>query len=356
MSNESFDTIVVGGGQAGLAAGYHLAKHRKNFIILDKEQRAGDAWRKRWDSLRLFTPSQFNSLPGMTFPKPINYFPTKDEVSDYLEEYVEQFQLPMRHNMKVDELKRGRDGYDIVVGTSSFHARHVIVATGPYQVPHVPSFARELDPSILQIHSSSYCNPSQIPAQSVLVVGAGNSGAEIALDLVKAGKRVRLAGRDVGKLPVNSVIGKIFGGRLFWFIVNRVLSVETPIGRKMRERISHHGVPLGHAHRERLAQAGIELVPRMAAVRSGQPQLEDRRVLPVKAVIWATGFQPDFSWINLPIFDENGYPRHVHGTVPEAPGLYFVGLLFQRALSSALLGGVGADAAYIVEQLRHYNK
>jgi putative flavoprotein involved in K+ transport len=229
----------------------------------------------------------------------------------------------------------------------------VIVATGPYQSPYIPSFARELDSSILQLHSSSYCNSSQIPVESVLVVGAANSGAEIALDLVKTGKHVWLAGRDVGKLPVNSPIGKIFGGRLFWFLARRVLTAGTPIGRKIKERMIGHGGPLGRARRETIAQAGIELVPRVRGVRSGKPQLEDDRVLPVEAVIWATGFHPDFHWIDLPILDEIGYPRHVRGIVPEAPGLYFVGLLFQRALSSALLGGVGIDAAYIVKQLRH---
>lgn len=353
MSNESFDTIVIGGGQAGLAAGYCLAQHGENFIILDGQPRTGDAWRNRWDSLRLFTPSQFNSLPGKLFPKPDNYFPTKDEVADYLEGYAQQFDLPIRHNTKVEELKRESDGYGIIAGASSFHAKNVIIATGPYQSPHIPSFARELEPSVLQLHSSSYCNPSQIPVESVLVVGAGNSGAEIALDLSKAGKHVWLAGRDVGKLPVNSGIGRIFNGKLFWFIASRVLSIDTPIGRKMKQRMSHHGVPLGHARRETIAQAGVELVLRVAGIHSGKPQLEDNQVLPVEAVIWATGFHPNFNWIRLPIFDETGYPRHVCGVAQEAPGLYLVGLLFQRALSSALLGGVGADAAYIVEQIRH---
>lgn len=353
MSNESFDTIVIGGGQAGLAAGYYLAGQAENFIILDENPRTGDAWRKRWDSLRLFTPSQFNSLPGKPFPKPFNYFPTKDEVAVYLEGYAQQFHLPIRHNVKVKELKRNGAVYEMVARTSSFYARNVIIATGPYQSPYIPSFARELDSSILQLHSSSYCNPSQIPVQSVLVVGAGNSGAEIALDLAKAGKQVWLAGRDVGKLPINSPIGRILGGKLFWFIARRILSLDTPIGRKMKERMRHHGVPLGRARREILGEAGVELVPRVAEIQSGKPFLEDGRVLSAEAVTWATGFQPDFHWIDLPIFDENGYPHQVRGIVAEAPGLYFLGLLFQRALSSALLGGVGADAAYIVEQRRH---
>ena len=172
------------------------------------------------------------------------------------------------------------DGYGIDADVSTFHAGNVIVATGSYQAPHIPSFANELDSLILQLHSSSYRNPSQIPVQSILVVGTGNSGAEIALDRTKAGKLVWLAGRDVGKLPVNSPIGK-----LFWFIARRVLSVDTPLGRKRKERMSHHGVPLGHGRRQAISQAGIELVPRATSVRSGNPQLEGDRVLPVEAVI-----------------------------------------------------------------------
>jgi putative flavoprotein involved in K+ transport len=348
---EVFHTIVIGGGQAGLATGAFLAQHGENFVILDDKQRTGDAWRNRWDSLRLFTPSQFDGLPGMPFPKPDNYFPSKDETAEYLEGYAKQFQLPIRHGMEVEELKRNGESYQISAGASSFEASNVIVATGPYQSPYTPSFASELDPSIFQMHTSAYCNPRQIPVQSILVVGAGNSGAEIALDLSRAGKRVWLAGRDVGKLPVNSGIGRAFGGRLFWFITNRVLSVDTPIGRKANENMRHHGVPLGRARRPEIAAAGVELTRRVSGVQSGKPQLEDGRVLQTEGIMWATGFHPNYNWINLSIFDEQGYPRHTRGIVRDAPGLYFVGLLFQKALSSSLLGGVGEDAEYIAKQI-----
>jgi putative flavoprotein involved in K+ transport len=348
---ESFNTIVIGGGQAGLAAGYYLTKQDKNFVILDEKKRTGDTWRNRWDSLRLFTPSKLDGLPGKPFPKPDNYFPSKNEAADYLEGYAEQFHLPIRHEMKVEELKRNGESYRISAGASSFEARNVIVATGPYLSPYKPSFANELDPSIFQMHSSDYCNPEQIPAGSILVVGAGNSGAEIAMDLSKAGKRVWLSGRDVGKLPVNSIIGRAFGGRLFWLVTSRVLSVDTPIGRKVKQNALHHGVALGRARRPEIAAAGVELTPRVSGVHSGKPQLEDGRVLQAEGIIWATGFHPDYKWINLPIFDEQGYPRHIRGVIKEAPGLYFVGLLFQKALSSSLLGGVGADAAYIARQI-----
>ena len=227
----------------------------------------------------------------------------------------------------------------------------MIIATGPFQVPHTPAFAGELKPSILQLHSSAYCNPQQIPVQNVLVVGAGNSGAEIALDLVKTGKQVWLAGRDVGRIPANGPLGKFLGGRPIWWFMNHVLTVNTPIGRKVKAGEGHQGTPLGRATRQEIADAGVQLAPRVSGIQSGKPQLEDGRALPVDGVIWATGFRPDYHWINLPIFDEHGYPRHSRGIVQDAPGLYFIGLMFQTALSSSLLGGVGRDAAYISEQI-----
>jgi putative flavoprotein involved in K+ transport len=350
--DESFDTIVIGGGQAGLAVGYFLAHQGENFIILDDHSRTGDAWRKRWDSLRLFTPSQFNGLPGMPFPKPDNYFPPKNEVADYLEGYAKQFNLPIRHGIKVKTLNRDSQGFHISTDAFSFSARNVIVATGPFQLRYTPAFASELDPAIFQLHSSAYCNPQQIPGQSVLVVGAGNSGVEIALELVNAGRQVWLAGRDVGLLPSNRPLARIFGGRPLWWFMSHVLTVNTPIGRKVRAGAVHHGTPLGRVRRKDVARVGVSLTPRVSGVQSGKLQIEDGRVLPVDSVIWATGFRPDYHWINLPIFEEHGSPRHARGVVQDVPGLYFVGLMFQTALSSALLGGVGADAAYIAGQVR----
>jgi putative flavoprotein involved in K+ transport len=348
--DETFTTIVVGGGQAGLAAGYFLAQQGDRFTILDENKRTGEAWRNRWDSLRLFTPSKYNGLPGKPFPKPDFYFPTKDEVADYLEEYARQFRLPVRHRVKVEALTRNDQGYRLSTGAGSFHAGNVIVATGPYQKPYTPAFAQELDPAILQLHSSAYCNPEQIPVQNVLVVGAGNSGAEIGIELARAGKRVWLAGKDVGRIPADRV-GRILGGQPYWWFISRVLNVNTPIGQKMRSKVLYHGAPLIHVSRQEVLDAGIESMPRVSGVLSGKPQLEDGRSLPAEGVIWATGFRPDFKWIDLPVFDEHGYPRHQRGIVQGAPGLYFVGLPFQTALSSALLGGVGAEARYIVQQM-----
>lgn len=352
--DESFHTVVIGGGQAGLAAGYFLARQGKNFIILDENRRSGEAWRKRWDSLRLFTPSQFDGLPGMPFPMPGDYFPAKDEVADFLEGYAGQFHLPVQHGVRVDRLSRNGEGYHLSAGASSFSAKNAIVATGPFHTPHTPPFAGQIDPAILQWHSSAYCNPAQIPVRSVLVVGAGNSGAEIALELSRAGKQVWLAGRDVGRIPADA-LGKAFNGRPYWWFISHVLSVDTPMGRKMRSSVLYHGNPLIRTRRQEVIEAGVECTPRVSGVRAGKPQLEDGSTLPVEGVIWATGFRPDFKWIDLPVFDEHGYPRHQRGMVSEAPGLYFVGLHFQTALTSGLLGGVGADAAYITGQIARKN-
>lgn len=347
---ETFKTIVVGGGQAGLAAGYFLAQQGDSFTILDENGRTGEAWRNRWDSLRLFTPSKYNGLPGMPFPTPDFYFPTKDEVADYLEAYAGHFGLPVQRGVKVEVLTRDNGKYRLATSAGTFQARNLVVATGAYHKPYTPGFARELDPAIQQVHSSAYRNPRQIPVQQVLVVGAGNSGAEIALDLARAGKKVWLAGRDVGRIPADR-LGRVFGGRPYWWLISQVLNVHTPLGRKMRSKVLYHGAPLIGTSRQEVVKAGIETTSRVVSILSGQPQVEGGRSLPVQAVVWATGFHPDFHWIHLPVFDEHGYPRHQRGIVSEAPGLYFVGLPFQTALSSALLGGVGADAAYIAGQI-----
>lgn len=348
---QNFNTIIIGGGQAGLALGYFLSQKGENFTILDENKQTGASWRERWDSLKLFTPGKFNGLPGMSFPKPGDYLPTKNEVAEYLEEYVNRFKLPVRYSTKVRKLSRMDNGYQISADTTEFSAQNVVIATGPFQKPYTPEIASQLDPTIQQLHSSAYRNPKSMPAESILVVGAANSGAEISLELARAGKKVWLAGRDVGRIPANGPLGRAFDGRLIWWIMGNLLSVNTPIGRKVRSGELHHGTPLGRATRQELLEAGIELIPRISDVQQGKPQSGDGHILTVDGVIWATGFRPDYKWINLPILDEHGYPQHSRGVVQSAPGLYFVGLFFQTALNSSLLGGVGKDAAYIAEQI-----
>jgi putative flavoprotein involved in K+ transport len=351
-SDEVFEAIVIGGGQAGLATGYYLRQRTENYIILDENSHTGETWRRRWDSLRLFTPSQNNNLPGMKFPKPDFYFPTKDEAADFLESYASHFSLPVRYGVKVDALHRDEAGYRLSTGEESFYVRNVIVTTGSFHTPYIPSYGIELNHGIFQMHSADYRNPKDVPAQNIVVVGAGNSGAEIALELAKAGKKVWLAGRDVGRPPATQ-FRRLFGGKPYWWFLRRVMTIDTPLGRRMKANVLTHGNPLVRTQREEVAGAGVEFTPRFTGAMEGKPQLEDGRTIPADGILWATGFHPDYRWINLPVFDEMGRPRQERGVVREAPGLSFVGLHFQTGLTSSLLGGVGEDAKYIVSQIYH---
>jgi putative flavoprotein involved in K+ transport len=349
---QQMDTVVIGGGQAGLAVGYYLARQKRDFVILDAHERAGDSWRKRWDSLRLFTPTSFNQLPGMPFPKSANRFPSKGEMADYLESYVSRFQLPILFNTKVDEVTRDGDIYLITADTLRLKADHVIVATGAYPTPRIPEFASQLDPAIRQFHSIDYHNPSQLRDGPVLVVGAGNSGVEIALDLVSR-HPVWLAGRDTGFIPFN--FGKFsyeIGTAIFNVLMQR-LTVDTAPGRWVVQRAKEFtgGHPVVGVTPEHLLQAGIQRMPRVTGVSSGLPILEDGRVLDVLNVIWATGFVRDYRWIKLPIFDAQGDPIHHRGVVKGQPGLYFVGLPYQSSLLSGLVAGASPDAKYIAKKI-----
>jgi putative flavoprotein involved in K+ transport len=349
---DRYDVVVIGGGQAGLSVGYYLRKRGLKFVILDASARVGDAWRNRWDSLRLFTPAKFDGIAGMKFPAPPNYFPTKDEMADYLEAYAERFQLPVRARARVDRLFRRDGAFVVKTGATEIEANQVVVAMANYQNQRVPAFARHLLTDIIQLKSSDYRNPVQLRDGNVLIVGAGNSGAEIAKEL--AGEhRVLVAGPPTGEAPINldSFASRALLGRVMLRVVfHRVLTVKTPMGRKARPRMMKRGVPLIRVKSRELAALGIERVPRMTGVRGGRPVLEDGRVLDVTNVIWCSGFNPGFSWIDrddLPVLDGDGEPIHDGGVVPSVPGLYFVGLHFLYSMSSSMIHGVGRDAKRI---------
>ena len=349
QETEKFKVIVIGAGQAGLSAGYFLQKHKIPFVILDANKRIGDSWRNRWDSLHLFTPAKFDSLPGLSFPTPPNYFPTKDEMADYLENYAAHFNLPVKTGIRVDSLSREGKIYCIKAGRHHFHAEHVIVAMSNYQSPKIPSFAKELNPDIVQIHSFDYRNQSQLKDGGVLVVGAGNSGAEIALESVKNDHQVWLSGRDTGHIPfkIESTFAKIILVRLvIRFLFHRILTINTPIGRKARPKIISQGGPLIRIKPKELETAGIERVPKVAGVKNGLPMLENQNILNVKNVVWCTGFSPSFSWIDIPIYKGRELSNE-RGIVKKEPGLYFVGLHFLYSLSSAMVHGVSRDAEFI---------
>src|SRR5918994_3371260 len=348
---EQIETVIVGGGQAGLALGYHLAKRDQSFVILDANERTGDAWRKRWDSLRLFPPARYNGLTGWRFPAPAVSFPTKDEMADYLESYVALFDLPVRTGVEVNGLFRKGDRLIITSGDRRFEAHHVVVATGANQVPKVPAFADELFSSIVELHSSQYHRPSQLQEGAVLVVGAGNSGAEIAFEVSRLHPTF-LSGRPSGEIPVRHgpAMARFFFP-VIRFVGHHVLTLRTPIGRKAQPRFISHSAPLIRVKLKDLAAAGVEQVPRTVGMEDGRPALEDGRVLDVSSVIWCTGFREEFPWIDLPIFDENERPLHERGVVVAEPGLYFVGMPFQYAATSDVLPGVGRDAEYIAKHI-----
>jgi putative flavoprotein involved in K+ transport len=348
---ERVETVIIGGGQAGLAVGYHLASRERPFLILDADRRPGDAWRRRWDSLRLFTPARYSGLPGWPFPAPPSSHPTRDEVADYLEAYAARFELAVRHGVRVDRLARDDGRFLVAAGDRQWEADRAVVATGAYQRHRVPAFAAELDPGIVQLDTSHYRNPSQLRPGGVLVVGAGNSGAEIAYE-VSSAHPTWLSGPDTGHLPIRT--GSRWDRLLtppFWWFASRVLTVDTPIGRKVRPKALHTPAPLERVRPKELAAAGVERVQRTVGVRDGLPVLEDGRVMEVANLVWCTGSRPDFGWVDLPVFDQDGLPRHDRGMVESQPGLYFIGLWFLSGFTSSLLGGVGRDAERIADHI-----
>jgi putative flavoprotein involved in K+ transport len=342
---ERFGTIVVGGGQAGLAAGHQLRQHDVDFVIVDAEERVGDVWRNRWDSLRLFTPAKYSGLPGMPFPAEPMHLPDKDEVADYLERYAQRFDLPVRSNTRAQRLAHDGERWVLQTSRGTLEADNVVVATGPFQRPKLPAVASTLDAGIHQLHSSGYGSPFDLPEGPVLVVGAGNSGAQIALELARY-RKVWLAGRDTGHAP-----RRLLGRDLFdwWWPVMRRFSLDTLVGRRLRRSVGGGDALIGipeHTIRE----SGVERVGRVEEARDGWPVC-DGRVLRPAVIVWCTGFSADYSWIDAPVLDERGWPRHVRGVATGAPGLFFLGLRFQYRMNSSLVGGVGADAEFVAAQV-----
>jgi putative flavoprotein involved in K+ transport len=352
-TSEHTDVLIIGAGQSGLALGYHLQRRGRQVLLVDRNARVGDSWRGRWDSLKLYSPASRDGLPGMPFPAGKTSYPTKDEMADYLEAYAERFELPVRPGTAVQVLTQEDGRFVAETGDSRIEAETVVVASGVFEKPHVPAFADELDPTIRQLHSSAYRNLSQLQDGPVLVVGASHSGADIAYEAASR-HEVVLSGRDTGQLPasIETKRGRMLFRGLF-FAGTHVLTVDTPLGRKMRPHIRHGGAPLLRFRRSDLRRAGVERVlERTTGVQDGLPVLDDGRVLDVRNVVWCTGFRPDFSWVHLPVFaDEEKEPMHHRGIVASEPGLYFVGLLFLYAMSSAFLPGVGRDAKHIAKHI-----
>jgi putative flavoprotein involved in K+ transport len=354
--SEHFETVIIGAGQAGLSVGHHLARRDRSFVILEANDRIGDNWRERFDSLRLYSPARYDGLPGWGVPLDGWTFPTKDELADYLEAYARRFELPVITGVRVERLRKDGDRYVVQAGAHRFVADNVVVASGTFQEPKLPEFAGELDPAITQMHSHDYRNPSQLREGAVLVVGCSHSGADIALE-VAAGHPTVLSGRVHGEIPFD-IEGRAARRVLpiLWFMANHVLTMKTPIGRKLRPEIRAGGGPLLRVKRAHLLAAGVERTDaRVAGVRDGKPVLDDGRVLDVANVIWCTGFGKDVSWIEIPVTGEDGWPEQTRGVVESSPGLYFVGLPFLHAFGSMLVGGVGRDAERVARHISRSN-
>ncbi len=351
MSTQHIETLIIGGGQAGLATGYHLRKLGHPCLILESNARVGDQWRNTWDSLHLYTAARYDSLPGLPFPKGAWEFPHKDEVADYMENYALAWDLPVRTSTRVASLTSGPGGGFVASLDSGevITSDNVVVATGPFgRTPLVPSFAADLDPGIVQLHSSEYRRPGQVPPGKVLVVGASHSGTDIAYELA-LDHEVVLAGRDCGQIPwrIENRFNRI-GFRMIVFLFKHVLTRRTPMGRKEMDEFRQHGGPMIRVKRSDLKARGVDRVlDRVAGVHDGRPQLDDGSTVDPAAVVWCTGFQQVYDWIKLPVFGEDGWPREYRGEVASAPGLFFCGLSFQYSVTSMFLLGTRRDAKFV---------
>jgi putative flavoprotein involved in K+ transport len=346
MGAPSFDVVVIGGSQAGLAIGYHLTQRGLRYVILDAGSETGHVWRSRWDSLTLFTPAQYSGLPGMAFPSPNDTYPSKDDVATYLQSYVSAFDLPVKLNTKVTSLTQ-RDGtYVVATADEEFTASQVVVAAGPFQVPFVPPVAGDLEETVLQIHSADYRNPAQLPEGGhVLVVGGGNSGFQIAEELAATRKVDLAVGKRIPSLPQ-----RLLGKDLFWWLSGigfMKVSTDSRLGRKLSQR----DVLIGSSAR-RLRRSGVTLRKRLVSAAGRRAVFDDGSDQDIAAIVWATGYRSDFSWIDVPgVRDESG-GRVIHRRgVTGAPGLFFVGLTWQHTRGSALIGFVGDDAAFIAGRI-----
>ena len=347
--NRLLDAVVVGGGQAGLAIAWHLKHQGLRFVVLEAGSDLGHTWRDRWDSLKLFTPAQYDGLPGMPFPAPADTYPTKDPVADYLQTYVTAFHLPVRLNARVTRLTRTDEGFEVRTGDKTFYARQVVVATGPFQVPFIPPAAQRLDPSVTQVHSASYRNPEALPDGPVLVVGGGNSGFQIAEELAAARQVDLSIGERAPMLPQ-----RLAGRDLFWWLT-RLRLLRVTVTSRLGRRASRREFIIG-TNKRRLRKVGVRFRPRLVEADGRTVRFTDGSTLDaVGVVVWATGYRSDYTWIHIPGAVEHGRVVHRRG-VTEIPGLYLLGLSWQHTRGSALLGFVNHDAAYLADQIAAHHR
>jgi putative flavoprotein involved in K+ transport len=342
------DVVVLGGSQAGLAMAWHLQRQGLRFVVLEAGPEVGHVWRSRWDSLKLFTPAQYDALPGMAFPAPADTYPTKDPVADYLKAYAAAFNLPVRLNARVTRLSKTGDDFEVQTADATFRARQVVVATGPFQVPFVPPPAGKLDPAVAQLHSADYRNPQALPAGRVLVVGGGNSGFQIAEELA-ATRQVDLSiATRYPMLPQRRA-----GRDLFWWLT-RLGLLRVTVTSRLGRRMSRRDFVIG-TNRRRLEGKGVRFRPRLVDAEGRTVRFADHRLLEdVGVVVWATGYRADHAWLHIPGVVREGHVVHRRG-VTQVPGLYFLGLSWQHTRGSALLGFVQEDAAYLADRIQTHH-
>jgi putative flavoprotein involved in K+ transport len=342
--DQQLDVIVVGGSQAGLAMAWHLAQQGLRFVVLEAAPEVGQVWRSRWDSLKLFTPAQYDALPGMAFPAPVDTYPTKDPVADYLQGYAAAFDLPIRLSARVTDLRRVGEGFEVRTADATYQARQVVVATGPFQVPFVPPMASKLDAPVTQVHSADYRNPQALPEGPVLVVGGGNSGFQIAEELADT-RTV-----DLSIATTNPMLAQRRAGRdLFWWLT-RLGLLRVTVTSRVGQRMSRREFIIG-TNRKRLERAGVRFRPRLVDAEGRTVRFADHSLLEeVGVVVWATGYRSDYAWIHIPGVVREGHVVHRRG-VSEVAGLYFLGLSWQHTRGSALLGFVNDDATYLADRI-----
>jgi putative flavoprotein involved in K+ transport len=350
---DAIETVIIGAGQAGLSTGYHLQRNDRPFVILDAAGRVGDQWRQLWDSLKLYSPTKYDGLPGLPFPGDPWSFPSKDQVADYLEQYAATFKLPIRFNTRVERLEAdGNGGYVVTTNQGELRCQNVVVCTGTFgRTSSVPEFAGDLDPAILQLHSSEYRRPGQLRDGSVLVVGASHSGTDIAYEVAQTHQTI-LAGRYCGQIPPRIETRKMrFIFPVLIFAWRHIVTRRTPIGRKEMQKVRFHGGPMIRVKKADLEARGVErITARVTGVENGHPVI-DGTAYDVANVVWATGSRQVYEWIHLPIIGEDGWPTEYRGVVKDAPGLFFCGLSFQFGFSSMVLPGVGRDAGYVAARI-----
>ncbi|MDH2442730.1 NAD(P)-binding domain-containing protein [Amnibacterium sp. CER49] len=357
MSVERFDVAVVGGGVAGLITGRRIAERGLRSVILDEHERVGDAWRERYESLRLFSYRRYASPPGAPLPMARWDCPTGVQLADHLEAMVRREALPVRCGVRVDRLSRRADGTFVLETTSAGAASRVladavVVATGAHRRPVVPPFADLLDPGIPQLHSLGYRSAAGLAPGPVLVVGAGNSGTDIALDAARAGHETVLAGRHPGQTPfeLDSPRGRLASTAMLFAL--RHLTVRTPMGRRMKERLRDHGLLLIRNKLAHLDAAGVRRLGRVVGARNGLPVVAGGDVLRPGTIVWATGSRPDLRFLDVEgALDDDGEPVQTEGIADRVPGLGFVGLDFQYSAASGTIQGMDRDARAVLRAL-----